>query len=213
MKRGHCFGSAALHTSVSITLLSREAAPGPSYPRRRSSCSEVFGMAEVPRDPRVPPQRGPRRATPREPNQLVQHANLLEAAHEAAAGCESADPSRNRDAPPPGPYLTPMYLTLLGLLRGKCLVSRMAGQGQRRSFCPLHSLTLRHRSAGARARSCSCRASLHGAPGCTGSSRQEKLPSPAPLTASAPTPRCPQALLPPGVGGRRPRRALHILDG
>lgn len=51
------------------------------------------GAAEGP--PCPPPAQGPCRATPRDVNQLVQHANLLEGAHEAAAGCESTDP------PPP----------------------------------------------------------------------------------------------------------------
>lgn len=61
---------------------------------------------EVPRDLKVSPRwshpafpRG--RATPREANRLVQHANLPAAAREAAAGCERAGP-RSPPQPPAG---------------------------------------------------------------------------------------------------------------
>lgn len=153
-----------------------------------------------------PPAQGPCRATPREVNQLVQHANLLEAAHEAAAGCESTDlpPLRSRDAPP-RPDLTPTCPTL-GLLWGKCLVSRMAGQGQRCSSCPLHlPVPVATLLCPARAQSCSHGASPLGAPSRTGSSQKERLPSfpsaARPVSPNASLPLRTGALLQPGGAG------------
>lgn len=60
-----------------------------------SSCT--CGTEEVLRDPLFPWSRGC--ATPREVNQLLQDANLLEAAHGAAAGRDSANPAGSRDLP------------------------------------------------------------------------------------------------------------------
>lgn len=90
MKRGHCSTFAVPHTSISITPLSPGTGPCPSASVAAAAPASC-GMEEVLRDPRVPRSRGC--ATPREVNQLLQDANLLEAAHGAAAGCDGSDPA------------------------------------------------------------------------------------------------------------------------
>lgn len=75
MKRGHCSAFAVPHTSISITPLSSGTAPCPSASAAGAAPASC-GMEEVLRDPPVPRSRGC--ATPREVNQLLQDANLLE---------------------------------------------------------------------------------------------------------------------------------------
>lgn len=96
MKRGHCSRFAVPHTSISITPLSRGTAPRPSA-SAAGAAPAPCGTEEVLRDPLFPRSRGC--ATPREVKQLLQDANLLEAAHGAAAGRDSAHPAGSRDLP------------------------------------------------------------------------------------------------------------------